>query len=141
MAHRAERRAGQSSDPQLPFQWQQVQSAIWLLGLAVLFFTGNWFPGIFVLMAVSALSQAAIYAYVKSGEERRAQAEAQRVAQVRQLEAEDARAGALPPVCPGCGAPLTATTVLWRSATTAACPYCNRMVKASQPTPIVSSTP
>ncbi len=122
-----------SNEPEFPFQWQQVQGAIWLIGMAILFFTGNWFPGILVVMAVSALSQAAIAAYLKRGEEQRAQAERLRVEQRAQREAEDARAGALPPICPGCGAPLTATTVLWRSATTAACPYCNRAIKAAQP--------
>jgi len=40
--------------------WQSVQLAIWLVGLAILFSFDWIWPGILVLVAISALYQAAI---------------------------------------------------------------------------------
>src|SRR5512138_1542202 len=37
--------------------WQGIQSGIWLIGLAILFFTGLWWPGILVLMGISMVLQ------------------------------------------------------------------------------------
>ena len=45
---------------------EKVQSALWLLGLAFLFWRGKIFPGILVLVALSAIFQAAITVYVKN---------------------------------------------------------------------------
>lgn len=123
----------EKGEPKLPFQWQQVQSAIWLLGLAILFFTNKWFPGILILIAVSGLTQAAIVAYLRQGEERREQEAARLRMENEARAAEESRATLLPEQCPGCGAPLTAATVLWRSGSTASCPYCQTSIKATRP--------
>lgn len=101
----------------LPVEWQKVQSAIWLLGLALLFFTGQWWPGILILAAVSGLTQALIGVYVRSSSQRSAAESAARDLAV-------ARALALPANCPTCGAALDAAKIAWRSDTVAACPYC-----------------
>ena len=127
---RAKRRA---EEPELPYSWQKVQGAIWLLGLAILFWTGNWVPGIFVLLAVSGLTQAAIAAYVK----RQDDAAAARTAQEQSLEAqrrlEVARLDALPPNCPVCGGALDPARVTWSGPTTATCPYCQSAIKVTVP--------
>ncbi len=34
--------------------WRSIHAAVWLIGLAILFWTGNWWPGILVLIAISA---------------------------------------------------------------------------------------
>lgn len=115
-------------EPELPFRWQQVQSAIWLLGIAIIALRGWWWPGILVLIAISGLTQAAISVYVGNNE---ARAEAE----VKQKDLEETRATALPAHCPGCGAPLDARSVIWRSNTTASCPYCNTSIKATRPQP------
>jgi hypothetical protein len=122
-----------SEEPTLPFHWQKVQSAIWLIGIGFLIWTGWWIPGIFILIAISGLTQA-YFANLTRNQEEQAQAV------VAQKTLETTRAVALPPNCPSCGAGLTATSVIWRSATTASCPYCNTAVKAV-PTPPAAPPP
>ena len=60
---------------ELPMPWKQVQGAIWLIGLAYLFWKGPFFPGILVLVAISGVTQALIQVYVKQQEEKRQQTE------------------------------------------------------------------
>ena len=110
----------------LPFAWEQVQSAIWLVGLAILFWRGWWWPGILILMAVSGLTQALFFSMTQR------EAEAKE-AVVAQRTLEETRAVALPERCPACGGPLTTKSVIWKSNTTAACPWCTTAVKATRP--------
>jgi hypothetical protein len=120
-------------EPVLPYTWKQVQTAIWLIGLAILFWTGNWWPGILILVAISGLTQAAIAAYVK----RQDDAAAARMAQAQSLEAqkrlEAARLDALPSNCPVCGGALDPARVTWSGPTTAVCPYCQSAIKVNVP--------
>ncbi|MGL4651217.1 MAG: hypothetical protein ACRC1H_17555, partial [Caldilineaceae bacterium] len=102
----------------------KVQSAIWLLGIAVLAITGYWWPGILVLVAISGLTQAMIGVYVRNGEERSA-------AEAAARELAVARALALPANCPTCGAALDASKIAWRSDTVAACPFCSAAVQVT----------
>jgi len=95
--------------------WRQIHGAIWLIGLAILFWTGWWWPGILVLIAISSLTQAAIQLIASKAEARQVQAE---------------RAARLPAQCPHCAAPLGGVEVKWTSATTAECPYCGSNLKA-----------
>src|SRR5512140_2829695 len=37
--------------------WSGIQSGVWMIGLAILFFTGLWWPGILILMGVSMVLQ------------------------------------------------------------------------------------
>ncbi len=122
----AKPRKNKSDEPELPFQWEQVQSAIWLVGIAIIALRGWWWPGMLVLVAISGLTQAAIVAYLERNK-------ARDEAVIEQKNLEEARATALADNCPGCGAPLDTKSVIWRSATTASCPYCNRSIKASRP--------
>ncbi|MGQ0602938.1 MAG: zinc ribbon domain-containing protein [Anaerolineales bacterium] len=39
---------------------QAVQSAIWMIGLGILFFTGDWWPGIMIVLGVSAVAGALV---------------------------------------------------------------------------------
>jgi hypothetical protein len=102
---------------ELPVPWQRIQSAIWLVGLAILFWQGWIWPGILVLLAISAIFQAGVQMYLS----RQAEAENQ-AASVQQQIAE--RANWLPDTCPKCGAPISVQTVQWTGANTADCPYC-----------------
>lgn len=108
------------------------QAAVWTLGLAVLAWQGWWWPGIMVLVAISAISGPLFAVYL----ERRKESEKSTQTRVR-VEAE--RAEALPHQCNACGAPLSATSVIWRSQTTASCPYCNSSIKATKPSVLASA--
>lgn len=108
-------------EPVLPFAWQQVQSAIWLIGLAVIAWQGWWWPGILVLSAISGLTQAAIGIYVKQREESQVSLAAGRSLAER-------RAAALPSNCGACGGALDAAAITWRTDTVAVCPWCTAPV-------------
>jgi hypothetical protein len=105
-----------ADEEKLPPHWEKVQSAIWLIGLAILFWQDWIFPGILVLVAISGITQAILAAYVK-----------------RQQETEllkTTREAHLPESCPNCGGPLNASTVHWKSKQSAVCPFCGSTVKA-----------
>lgn len=106
---------GHNDEQKLPPVWQQVQAAIWLIGLAILFWQDWIFPGILVLVAISGVTQALIFAYVKRQENTQA------VEQARELN--------LPPNCANCGGPITKQTVRWTGAHAATCPYCGAAIK------------
>ena len=99
---------------ELPFHWQQLQTAIWLIGLAILAWKGWWWPGILVLVAISGVSQGLMRWYVD-----RQKAEQQAKA------AMETRKDWLPAKCPNCGGPLSVDTVNWTGPSTADCPYCS----------------
>jgi hypothetical protein len=127
------KKSDKSEEPELPFHWEQVQTAIWLIGLAIVAWQGWWWPGMLVLVGISGLTQAGISLYVKRQEE--AAAEAARAAAVAAQEAaiKSARVRGLPTTCPFCGATLDGSRVEWRSDTVATCPYCTGPVAASIP--------
>lgn len=127
------RRRRHDEEPELPYSWQKVQGAIWLIGLAILFWTGNWMPGILILVAVSGLTQAAIAAFVKRQEEQGAVRSAETQSLEAQKRLEAARLDALPPNCPVCGGALDPARVTWAGPTTATCPYCHSAIKVTVP--------
>ena len=111
----AKKQEKQGEEPELPLPWKQIQSAIWLIGLAILFWQGWIWPGILVLVAISGVSQALMQWYLTRQEEQR--------------QATERRTDWLPSKCPNCGAPLSVATVHWTSTETADCPYCNAHLK------------
>lgn len=94
-----------------------VHSAIWLIGLAVLFYTSNWFPGILILVAISGVAQALLQMLAKQEE-----AKAQAAQQARQA------ALAVPATCPSCGATINVSSVVWSGIANAHCPYCKAAI-------------
>jgi hypothetical protein len=107
---------------ELPVPWQKIQGGIWLLGLALLIWSGWIFPGIFVLLAVSGLFQAGVLFYIRNQEEQKLKTK-----QLDQLAAE--RASWLPSTCPGCGGPMNVQNVNWTGTSSATCPYCSANIR------------
>ena len=107
----------QSPKQELPVPWQRIQTAIWLLGIAILAWMDWWWPGILVLVAISGLAQGAMQIYFS------------RKSQEEQLARE--RAIWLPSLCPNCGGPISVSTVNWTGPDTADCPYCKANIKRS----------
>lgn len=104
-------------EDELPLPWKQIQGAIWLIGLAILFWQDWIFPGILVLIAISGLFQAGVQIYLK----RQQEAEVKATTIQQQLQE---RANWLPATCPKCGAPISVENVTWTGLNTADCPYC-----------------
>jgi len=111
-----------AAEPELPATWKQIQSAIWLIGLAILAWQNWWWPGILVLLAISGLVQAGIQMYLSRQSETQ-----QEASQAKDLAKE--RGEWLPSICPTCGAPLSVSTVHWTGPATADCPYCKANLK------------
>lgn len=113
---REKNKTEEAEEEKLPLHWEKIHGAIWLIGLAYLFWSDNIFPGILVLVAISAIAQAAIMAYVKRN----------RDAETLTVERETH----LPETCPNCGGPLNASSVRWNGKQSALCPFCGSTIKA-----------
>jgi hypothetical protein len=104
--------------------WREIQGAIWLIGIAILFWQGWWWPGILVLIAISGIFEAIVRLVVKP-----ADLETPTIpADVRQPEPFRAPVmpAKLPARCPVCGAPASESTAIWSADKQhASCPYCN----------------
>jgi hypothetical protein len=111
-----------AADAELPASWKQIQSAIWLVGLAILAWQNWWWPGILVLVALSGLVQAGLQMYLSKQSQTQ-----QEIGQAKDLAKE--RGEWLPSICPACGAPLSVSTVNWTGPATADCPYCKANLK------------
>jgi hypothetical protein len=109
--------------------WRRIHGAVWLIGLAILFSTGRWWPGILVLIAISAILEAVIQLAVPEAvapeleSEEEASVPPPPVAVATASEPQH-RADLLPSKCPGCGAPVREDKVQWTGPQSADCPYC-----------------
>lgn len=106
-----------TDEDKLPPHWEKVHGAIWLVGLAILFWMGDIFPGVLVLAALSALVQAGLTLYVRRKQQN------ETLATTRELH--------LPETCPNCGGPIHANSVRWTGRQSAICPYCGSTIKAT----------
>lgn len=120
--------------------WHGLHSAIWLIGLAVLFFTGLWWPGILVLVGLSmvlewVLAEASPRTFEPGNQSAPLRAPAPpsapkptTTAPATQMVFTPAApyhpAAALPSACSHCGGPVRAYEVKWTGRNTANCAYC-----------------
>jgi hypothetical protein len=127
--------------------WRSVHAAIWLVGLYLLISRGWIFPGIFVLIAISAIYEALLAKYAPHAfEEVLPEATAPPpVEPVKAPVAEPATPSApatvlqehrlelLPSVCPSCNAPIRGREVKWTGPQSADCPYCGSNLPLNKP--------
>jgi hypothetical protein len=122
-------------DGKLVGGWRSLHAIIWLAGLAVLGWTGWWWPGIFVLIVISIAYEAILRQFAPRAFEA-PEPEAPPFSGpisppppfVREHQAE-----LLPSTCPNCGGPIRGHEVIWTGPQSADCPYCRinlPMVKA-----------
>lgn len=124
-----------------------LNAAVWLIGLGILWLTDLWWPGILILIGVSMLVQALVHNTVQ---EPPAVPSARAVPPVEpEPEKEDSRwddvaetpafiqenkparnNALLPAKCPACGGPVAenAHKVEWMGERTARCPFCDRVL-------------
>jgi hypothetical protein len=117
--------------PELTGPWRSIHGAIWLIGLAVLFWKGWWWPGILVLVALSSIAESLIRQYVPDAVEK---VELPPVPPVppmplapptlRTDSPTEHRLDLLPGTCPSCGGPTRGHEVKWTGSQSADCPYC-----------------
>ena len=108
-----------------------LQGLLWPLGIFFLIYTGWWFPGIFVLIVLSAVLDTAAknYAMPPNDNDFEWQPEAESAKseqpplQVMQPISKPV-AVRLPSECPGCGAPVGAQTI--KLGQPQRCTYCHR---------------
>jgi len=115
----------------------QIHAVLWLVGLAVLAITDNWWPGILILVAISILLESA----VKRGDQNDGDVEEPKTVIDESLRLTPAspprvetvappvgthRAEWLPLNCPKCGAPTRAADVRWTGDFSVACPIADR---------------
>jgi hypothetical protein len=114
--------------------WRSIHGAIWLIGLAILFWKGWWWPGILILVAVSSIVEALIRQYVPDAVEKIEQSPIPPVPTVppmpqasqttRAASPSEHRPEFLPTTCPNCGGPTRGHEVKWTGPQSADCPYC-----------------
>lgn len=113
--------------------WRSLHAVIWLVGLYILFTRNSFFPGILVLLAISAIYEGLLQRYAPHAFEEPAPVEATNPAEERRLEpapgmvstpTQEHRIELLPQVCPSCNGPIRGYEVKWTGAQSANCPYC-----------------
>jgi predicted Zn-ribbon and HTH transcriptional regulator len=107
--------------PKLRDPWHSIQGAIWLIGLAILFWKGWWWPGILILVAVSSIAEALIREYAPGAVEKTEQPAPATPAS----STPGHRLELLPATCPNCGGPIRGHEVKWTGVQSADCPYCS----------------
>jgi hypothetical protein len=124
---------------------------VWLIGLAILFWKGWWWPGILVLVAISAVLEAVIPRAVPEAvapelessvvpevvapeldPKEKAVAQAPSPPVTPTAPEPQHRADLLPSKCPGCGAPVRGHEVEWTGPQSADCPYCGTRLPMQQ---------
>lgn len=111
--------------------WRKVHGAIWLIGLAILALKGWWWPGILVLVALSALTEAlimkiapdAVVTATRGGDGSTA-TQSMPTSTPQPAAAPIHQADLLPTTCPRCGGPTRGHEVKWTGERSADCPFC-----------------
>jgi len=116
-------------------QWRNLHGAIWLIGLAILFWRGSFWPGILILIAISALIQIAIMRFVPNSyveEVPQTPISSEMPDPPLSLQPFLGTLGEkvvnhpeqLPTNCPRCGAPSRGHEVKWTGPYSADCAFC-----------------
>ena len=115
---------------------------IWLVGLAILFYTGHWWPGILILIGISTLLSAA---WQSDDPQPEPEVDQQAPATSRPViidlppaspaptpPVNAAHTDLLPAASPRCGAPVRSAEVKWTGLHSAACAYCGSNLVAAK---------
>ncbi len=127
--------------------WQSLHGAIWLIGLYYMFTHNAWWPGILVLIAISAAYEAILRILVPQAfiEEQPSPSTNMGQSTVDPVPPstpvatpppaptiQEHRLDLLPQVCPNCNAPIRGHEVKWTGPQSANCPYCGTNLPMSK---------
>jgi hypothetical protein len=127
--------------------WRSIHAVIWLVGLYILFSRNWFFPGILVLLAISAIYEGLLAKYAPHAfeEEIPNLSETPAVATPETIApaaaeatvsaapaAQEHRLELLPRVCPSCSGPIRGHEVKWTGPQSADCPYCGSNLPMSK---------
>ena len=121
--------------------WRAFHIIIWAGGLYYLFTRGEFFPGILVLLAISAIYEALLRRYIPKAYEEQIQAEPGSLPTVPTPNpaasstppaALEHRLELLPQSCPSCNGPIRGYEVKWTGPQSADCPYCGTNLPMSK---------
>ncbi|HEX9090114.1 MAG TPA: hypothetical protein VF831_01420 [Anaerolineales bacterium] len=121
--------------------WRSLHAVIWLVGLYILISRGWIFPGIFVLLAISAIYEGILQQFAPHAFEEEVRTPSQpnapltpSTAPVATVQAgvQEHRIDLLPQVCPSCSAPIRGHEVKWTGPQSANCPYCGTNLPMSK---------
>jgi hypothetical protein len=118
--------------------WESFHAVIWMLGLAVIAWQGWWWPGILVLVAISALYETILKMIIpdafitvtrdekdgNSFDQPSPFSASQSVESSPSAAAPVHRADLLPTNCPRCGGPTRGHEIHWTGPQSADCPFC-----------------
>ncbi len=106
--------------------WSEVEGAVFLIGLAIIAWQGWWWPGILIVIAVTAIVEGISRQQKRDEKEHKASRRASALPTSESTEDAPAPvepALALPDRCPNCGGDINPDTVD-RHAGRVDCPYC-----------------
>lgn len=117
--------------------WHSLHVVIWLIGIYILATRSWWWPGILVLVAISALYEAFLQRYIPeayveekpvapvlSGQSSEPAPSSPAQPAAPAVRIQDHRIDLLPQVCPSCNGPIRGHEVKWTGPQSANCPYC-----------------
>lgn len=114
--------------PKLVGPWRSLHGAIWMIGLAILFWRDWWWPGILVLVGISMAIEGILMQFAPQAFEKPEQAEPIPPTSAAPVQAIsptlEHRLELLPAACPRCGGPIRGHEVKWTGPQSADCPYC-----------------
>lgn len=132
--------------------WHSLHAVIWLVGLYILISRGWIFPGIFILLAISALYEGFLQRYApRAFEEETSSSPSSAAAPISTTSPPvpplstasppvtyaasilEQRIDLLPQVCPSCNAPVRVNEVRWTGPQSANCAYCGTNLPMSKP--------
>ncbi len=113
--------------------WRTVHGVIWLVGIIILAQYSWWWPGILVLVAISAIYEGLLQRFApKAFVEETSVITPQPDRKMNvgpalpstPVPSQEHRLELLPQVCPNCNAPIRGYEVKWTGTQSANCPYC-----------------
>jgi hypothetical protein len=121
--------------------WRSLHVVIWLVGIYILASHSWWWPGILIVVAISAIYEGLLQRFAPEAFVEETPVESPKSSGTMRVEpaavmvpnpVQEHRLELLPQVCPSCNAPIRGHEVKWTGAQSANCPYCGTNLPMSK---------